>query len=120
MSKRLLFIGVVELVVSSVASAGVGWEWDWFWGPTFGFTTPNAQWQTTYVTAGNGVAQFGTGTTSNYNVGTAGGTQTSGVGTQSSYALVGQYSSVTGSSPTSVGVAGSVTSITTTQFQGSW
>jgi len=120
MNKRLLFIGVVVLVVSSAASAGVGWAWDWFWGPTWGFTTPNSQWQTTYVTAGNGVAQYGSGTTSNYNVGTAGDTQTSSVGTQSSYVSVGQYSSVTGNSPTSVGVAGSVANITTTQYQGSW
>jgi hypothetical protein len=120
MSKRLLFIGVVVLLVSSAASAGVGWDLAWFWGPTWGFSTPYSQWQNTYVTAGNGVVQYGSGTTSNYNGGTAGGTQTSSVGTQSSNVLVGQYSSITGNSPASFGVAGSVANVTASQYQASW
>lgn len=106
--------------MSSAVSAGVGWDWDWFWGPTWGFSTPYSQWQTTYVTAGNGVVQYGSGTTSNYNGGTAGDTQTSGVGTQSSSVSVGQYSSVTGNSPDSFGVAGSGAGFTITQYQVSW
>ncbi len=118
MSKRLLFIGVVVLLVSSAASAGVAW--DWFWGPTWGFSTPYSQWQNTYVTAGNGVVQYGSGTTSNPNGGTAGDTQTSSVGTQSSYVSVGQYSSVTSNSPNSFAVAGSVANVTASQYQASW
>ncbi|MBN1360896.1 MAG: hypothetical protein JW993_09900 [Sedimentisphaerales bacterium] len=109
MRKRLLFIGMVVLVLSSAASAIV---WDWFWGPTWGFTTPSTQMQTTYVTAGNIVANYGTGTTSNPNGGIVPRTQTSSVGTQSSYVSVRQYASVMGT-----GTAGSTVDAWTLQYQ---
>lgn len=117
MGKRVLFIGMVVLVLSSAASAFV---WDWFWGPTWGFSTPNTQAQGTHVNAGNIVGNYGTGSTSNYNGGTVPNTQTSGVGTQSSYVSVGQYGSVTGSSPNAFGIAGSTAEVWTSQFQTRW
>lgn len=117
MSKRLLFIGMVVLILSSAASA---FTWNWFVGFPWGFSTPNTQVQGTHVNAGNIVANYGKGTTFNHNYGTVPNTQTSAVGTQSSYVSVGQYGSVTGYSPNSFGIAGSTATVSTSQFQTRW
>ncbi len=93
MRKRLLFISVVVLVLSSVATAD---PWDWLWGDIWGLSGPFGQWQVGYVTAGIGLVNVGTGTASRSQGDTYERTQDSLQGMQSSTISVGQSGSVTG------------------------
>lgn len=114
MRKRLLFIGVVLLVACSAASAGT---WDWLWGFVWGGSTPHSQVQGVYVTAGNIVANQGTGTTSNTQSDTFTRTQISPRGIQSSTVTISQSGTVTGNSPNALGVVSAQAQVTTYQSQ---
>jgi hypothetical protein len=118
MIKRVIFVGVVVLGVSSVASAGI---LDWLIGFPWTHTTPNSQQQGFSGTMGQIAVNFGSGTTSGTNGGTYSNTQTqttpSGVTmTQSQTAKGTQTTSITGGDG-SVGVSAQVITVKIAQSQ---
>jgi hypothetical protein len=116
MSKRIVFLAVVVLSISSVASAGV-WSW------VIGFipwqqNTPNSQQQATVGTMGQIGVQVGSGTSSGTNTQSYSSTQTSpsGNATQSTNVTGTQQTSITGG-PGSVGTSLQSTTVVTYQYQ---
>lgn len=117
MTKKLLFIGMVILVVSSAANAGIGFGFDWIVGYLVSGSGWGVQAQASYSNSGNVVAQYGTGMTANGQVTTYGNTQSSANGTQSTSVTVGQYGYVSGLTPYSSGVSYSQAQVSTSQYQ---
>jgi hypothetical protein len=118
MRKRLLFVGVVILSISSVASAGI---WSWFFSVPWEQTTPNSQTQAfsgSWVQVGVNV---GPGSAADTNPGSYSNTQTTvtpsgGTMTQSTNVTGIQVTSITGG-PGSVGVSSQTISVQTYQSQ---
>lgn len=118
MTKKVLFIGMVVLMVASAANAGIGWSFDWLWGGIWGGSGPFGQGQSSYSNSGNVVTHYGTGMTGNGQVNTYGHTQSSPQGTQSTSVTVGQYGYVSGLAPYSHGTSYSQAQVSTHQYQG--
>jgi hypothetical protein len=117
MSRRLLFVCVVVMTVSSVTSAGVfSWFLSFPWIPP---STPNSQQQGAIVTTGQVGVQVGSGTSSGTNSGRYGNTQTSssGTATQSVNVTGTQYTTVTGTGPGSQAVVFQTGSVALYQYQ---
>jgi len=118
MRKRLLFLGVVILSISSVASAGI---WSWFFPVLWGQNTSNSQEQGSsgsWVQVGVSV---GPGSAVGSNSGSYSGTQTTatpagGTMTQSTSVTGVQVTSITGG-PGSVGVSCQIATVQTSQSQ---
>jgi len=118
MIKRVIFVGIVVLGVSSVASAGI---LDWLVGFPWTHTTPSSQQQGFCGTMGQAAINVGEGTTSGTNTGEYSHTQTqttpSGVTmTQSQTAAGTQTTSITGGDG-SVGTSLQVITVKTVQSQ---
>ena len=118
MSKRVMFIGLVILVVSSAASAGV---WDWLFGIPMQNETANSQQQAFYGNMGQVGLQIGAGSSSGTNGGSTGMTQTKvtprGAGVQGTH-VVGAQSTYISTGPGSLGVTYQQAEVFT--WQGQW
>ena len=117
MARKVLFIGMVILVASSAANAGIGWGVDWIVGYLVGGSGPFGQGQTSYSNSGNAVAHYGTGMTGNGQLNTYGNAQQSHNGTQSASVTTGQYGYVSGNLPYSNGASSSQLQVRTNQHQ---
>ena len=118
MRKKILFIGMIILVASSAANAGV---FSWLWG----FVTPvpappGGQAQIGAAAGVNAVSNYGTGMTSSSRANTWTNTRSSPIGTQSSSITAGQSGYVSGLSPYSYGQSYSTTKVWTSQYQQVW
>jgi len=118
MTKRLLFLGVVLLSLSSTTSAGV---WDWLFGFAWTQTTPNSQEQGFYGGMGQVAVHVGPGSTSGTNSGSYNNTQTQttpsgGTMTQSQSVAGTQGTFITGG-PGSVGMSYQTAIVKTYQNQ---
>ena len=118
MRKRLLFVGVVILSISSVASAGI---WSWFLPLHWEQTTPNSQTQAFFGSWGQVAVNVGPGSTSGTNPGSYSNTQTTTTPsgdtmTQSTSVTGVQATSITGG-PGSVGVSSQTITVVTYQSQ---
>ena len=117
MSKRVIFISIVVLAVSSVASAGV-WNWLLVW--PWQSETSSSQHQGLHAKGRQLGIQAGPGISSDTNAGSISMTQTkvtpSGAGTQS-VSVAGAQSTYISGSPGSIGVTYQQTTVSTRQNQ---
>ena len=119
MTKKVLFIGMVVLMVASAANAGIGWGVGWLWGFVAPLPTPpGGQAQVGYATGGSAVTHYGTGVTSSPSqTKTWTNTQSRPFGTQSSSVTVGHSGYVSGLTPYSYGQSYSQSQVSTFQYQ---
>jgi hypothetical protein len=118
MIRRLVFVGVVVLSLSSAASAGV---WDWLAGFAWTQSTPNSQQQGYSGTMGQAAVNVGPGSTAGTNQGGYSNTQTnttpSGSTMTQSQSVAGSQTTFITGSPGSVGMSFQTTRVKTWQGQ---